>query len=157
MLKEARLWFQAQPFCTRWGLALSTAIPLAIHMKIVPIEYVLFLPHRILKGQLWRPLLAPFITVPGMGYLFGLVARYQYSVALETDRFLGKSVDYFWFLFLMALLLSAMNMPVGLYTLWDALSMTIVYLWSKDNAEAIVNYMFGFRFRVLEQANIVVL
>lgn len=148
-MDDARKWFQAQPFCTKWLLALSALIPLASKLGVLPIFFLVYNNTLIVKKvQIWRLFTAPFLTMPSLGFLLGLIMRYQYSVALETERFLGRSVDYFWFLFLMILGIGSLNAMVNVPTLWDAFSMAIVYLWSKDNAQVIVRYMFGLQFKV---------
>ena len=42
-----------------------------------------------------------------------------------------------------------MNYFIGMATLWEPLSMLIVYVWSRYNPEVIVNFMFGIKFRAI--------
>ncbi|PJF19183.1 Derlin [Paramicrosporidium saccamoebae] len=65
---------------------------------------------------------------------------------LETGVFAGREADYLYFLLLSATLINALNYFAELAVLWEALSMVIVYVWSRHNAEVVVNFMFGFRF-----------
>ena len=149
-MDDARKWFQAQPFCTKWVLTFSAILPVVAKFGILPVYYLMFNTRMVLyKLQVWRLFTAPFLTMPSIGFLFGLIMRYQYSIALETERFLGKSVDFFWFLFLMILGIGGLNLGTQLPILWNAFSMAIVYLWSKDNQDVIVRYMFGLQFKVL--------
>lgn len=79
--------------------------------------------------------------------LLALFMRLQYSYQLETVQFAGKSGDYAW-----CLLLGLAGMSVGnaawfqMASLWECLSMYIVYIWSQYNRAVTVSFMFGFRF-----------
>jgi hypothetical protein len=148
-MDEAKRWFHSQPFITKWMMVASLLIPLFIQFGLLPTNKVIF--HKTLlfqKYYFWTIFTAPFVSLPSLAYLFGLVLRYQYSLALETERFLGKPADYLFFLIFCLVWMVALNCFVGLKTLWDAFTMCIVYLWSKDHSDTIVRYMFGIQFKV---------
>jgi hypothetical protein len=149
-MDDAKRWFHAQPFVTKWLTVASLLIPLFLQVGLFPVDKVIF--HKTLlfkKFYFWTIFTAPFVSLPSLGYLFGLVMRYQYSLSLETERFVGKPADYLIFLLFCLAGMCGLNCFVGQKSLWDALTMCIVYLWSKDHSDVIVRYMFGIQFKVL--------
>lgn len=44
--------------------------------------------------------------------------------------------------------MTALNAYLGMAVLWEALSMTIIYVWAQYNKAVNVTFMFGFRFPV---------
>lgn len=150
MWQDIRRWFHSQPFNTKWVLVLSIVVPLLLMSGAVHPYYVIFHSSLVWRRlQLWRIATAVMATQPSLGYLFGLVMRYQYCLGLETGPFLGRPADFSWFLVLAAGALALLNSLLNLPTLWEAWSMCIVYVWSKHHSEQTVLYMLGLRFRAL--------
>ena len=69
-----------------------------------------------------------------------LLLRARYSYQLETTM---SSTEYAYFIFFVMTMLNIVNLYTQLPMMWDALSMCIVYVWSKQYSNAMVSFFGG--------------
>jgi Der1-like family protein len=139
--REFKTWFGQQPFVTKYITVLSVLIPTLLRLNPPLIYSLVFTPEIWRRAQIWRlfsHFFASFLSVP---FVMSLLLRVRYSYQLE--RIMG-SVKYAYFISFVMVLLNLVNLYTRLPMMWDALSMCITYLWSKQYANAVVSFFGGF-------------
>lgn len=139
-------WFAVQPFTTKYLVLLSILIPIAIRLYYPVLLHVLVFDSSAWKRlQLWRFVSNYFVALPTtINYLMSLLLRGKYSLYLESAM---SPSDYLTFILFAMLSLNVVNIFIlGLPVMWDALSMAIVYVWSRRFAEQKVSFWGGFAF-----------
>lgn len=138
--RELKAWFGLQPFVTKYIVMFSVLIPLLLRLN-PPLVYSLTFTSDIWrKAQLWRLVSHFFIAFPSIAYVMSLLLRARYSYQLETTM---TTTDYAHFILFMVVMLNAVNIYTQLPRMWDGLSMSIVYVWSKQYSNAMVNFFGG--------------
>ncbi|KAF9927448.1 Derlin 1 [Linnemannia zychae] len=90
-----------------------------------------------------------FVTSVNFSMLFDLYFLYTYGIQLETATFGGRSADFAWFVIFSSIVSAIIAYYMKIMFLFQALLLSIIYLWSQSNSERIVSFMFGFRFKAV--------
>ncbi|RKP25476.1 Derlin [Syncephalis pseudoplumigaleata] len=157
-LSEVRTWFLGLPTITRFLFTASLAVPLVAQFGIVH-PYLLILRWTSITRELqasgacahasllWRLVTTFFYNRLGFGLLMNLYFIYVHSRELETTTFDGQPADYATFLLFCGICSTVGGILLDLPVLNDALVLAIAHYWSLRNAERIVSFMFGMRFK----------
>ncbi|RHZ45617.1 hypothetical protein Glove_668g3 [Diversispora epigaea] len=145
---ELVLWYGSIPICTKFLFTSYLVVTLIGWSGRVNPLLLVYIPEEIYKGfQIWR-LYTPFFigafSLPGAILLFFL---YKYSKELETTKFVGRTADYVYFLLVEAGLILIAGWLFEIRNLTQILFMSIIYLWSQQYRDSIVNFIFGLRFK----------
>ncbi|KAI8081273.1 Der1-like family-domain-containing protein [Halteromyces radiatus] len=144
-------WYNDIPPITRTMLTMTSVFSLnAIFQFVRSDRLYLIWPLILRKWELWRLVTNFFTCHVDLTFIFNLYFMYTYSVKLETEVFQGQPADYVYFLlFNSAIQLLLDNYFQKVFTLSRAVVPSIMYLWSKHNADQEVSFMFGFRFKAI--------
>ncbi|RGB37150.1 Derlin-1 [Rhizophagus diaphanus] len=128
-------WYKDIPICTRF-LFTSFILVTVLGNTVVSPHNLAHIPQfTFYKLQIWRLYTSFFLYRLSLSGAFQLYFLYTYSRDVEIDKFLGRTADYIvgWFF--------------GFTLFNQSLVMAIIYIWSQHHREAIVNFMFGIRFK----------
>ncbi|KAF9996729.1 Derlin 1 [Entomortierella chlamydospora] len=81
--------------------------------------------------------------------LFDLYFIFTYGSQLEESTFAGRSADFAWFIMFTSIASTIAANFLGIYTLFHALLISIIYLWAQENSGRIVSFMFGVQFKAI--------
>ena len=95
-----------------------------------------------------------FLAMPSFGYLMDLYFRYSYSTQLEITVFAGKTADYVYFIIVNVVFFNVFAVLLDwsgnqITSFWHALTISLIYLWSRYNPETIVRFLFGVQFKAV--------
>lgn len=149
-------WFRSLPPITRTWLAVAFSTTVLVQTGYLSPATLAFLPDKLFVGELWR-LITPFIYVGefGMPFVMNLFFLVRYSSAYEANPYAlcaggtvpqGCTADYVFALMCNSLVLLAVALYMGLYFMGPPLVFSVLYLWSKKNAEVPVSF-WGFNFK----------
>lgn len=143
-MSEFLLWWNEQAKISRWVIATSVLVPVAVKLNFLSVQNIYWDVREIfLKFRLWRMFSALFITTVNYGYIFEVYMRYKYLMGLERVTFAGRQNDFIWCLLIIVSLLNFGNIFAKQPFLWDSFSMAIVYLWCRNNSNEMVSFMFS--------------
>lgn len=143
-MSEFLLWWNEQAKVSRWVVAASVIVPVAVKLNILSVQYIYWDFREVfLKLRLWRMIAPLFITTVNYGYVFEVYMRYKYLMGLERTTFAGRQNDFIYCLFIIIALLNIGNILAKQPFLWDSFSMAIVYLWCRNNGDEMVSFMFS--------------
>lgn len=132
-MSSAREWIENLPIVTKYFVLLSAVIPVAMKLGLIPVSVLVWHFESITKRyevishliymhvvhclifrivlifKMWRMFTSFFVTRTSLNFLFSLFFRFQYCYQLETIHFHQKSSDFFFFMFVCAILL---NVPL---------------------------------------------
>jgi len=137
-------FFRNLPPLTRAWLVVAFMTTVLVETGFLDVKSLAFFPELILKGEIWR-LVTPFIFFGGFSFpfvmsLFFLVvysSEYEHNpYALTPGALQGSTADYAFTLMCCALGLLVISYMMGFYFMGSSLVFSILYLWSKRNAEA---------------------
>lgn len=135
------------PVCTRFMLTSIFLTTLASNYGFVsPYQLIWDANMALMKLQLWRAITAfAFFGKLSFHFLFTMFLFYHYSKELEKTTYSGRTADYMTFLGFSAIILLIAGSLLKYRLLGESLLMTLIYLWSQLNRDAIVTFMFGIR------------
>lgn len=139
-------WYNSlPPVCKAWGTA-AFATTCAVQLRLLSPK-LLYLDFGLVakKFEIWR-LVSTFVFIApfSLKFLFSLVMLARYGVSLESNTFQARTADFVYLILLAmgAMLVAAFLMPfMHLYFLSGSLVFMLVYLWSRENANASVSIM----------------
>ncbi|RUS17771.1 Der1-like family-domain-containing protein [Endogone sp. FLAS-F59071] len=141
--------FYSVPLITRTLVSATLVITVLGGLRLInPYHLVLVWPN-VFKLQVWRLFTSFFFFPLGFPFLMNLYFIYRYSVELENIVFGNRTADYLFFvLFVMSLELIA-SYFLYLTVLGEALTLSLVYLWSQHFRDRTVTFMFGIQFKAI--------
>ncbi|GJP45701.1 hypothetical protein CLOM_g5050 [Closterium sp. NIES-68] len=138
-------WYNSLPPVSKaWGTALF-ATACAMQLKVLPVQLI-FLDYTLIfqKFQIWR-LVTSLLFAGGfsMRFVFTLLMVARYCVQMETSAFAGRTADFLYMLMVntLSLLLIALILPFKIFFLSEPLLLSVLYLWSRENPNGVVNFM----------------
>lgn len=108
---------------------------------------LVFIPKMVWNFELWRLFTCFFYHGLGLNWLFYTYMLYTYSLDVEQQKYLGDKAAYLFFLMFVFVFGLGLGYAFELIFLSEYLLLSIVYLWSKHNAERQVTFLFGIQFR----------
>ncbi|KAF9360573.1 Derlin 1 [Mortierella sp. AD094] len=142
--------YRSVPIVTRSLLTATILISVGVALKFVPF-YLIYLDwsqiiYRLHIHRLFTPF---FITGLSFNMLFDLYFLFTYGSQLEASTFAGRSADFAWFIIFTSITSSVVANFLGIFTLFQALLISVIYLWAQENSDRIVSFMFGIQFKAV--------
>ncbi|KAF2074288.1 hypothetical protein CYY_004421 [Polysphondylium violaceum] len=149
MDREIRNWWSTVPYITKWLFASMAIVTVASGMNIFkPYYLILDWPSTFKQLQIWRPFTATAHLGPlNFSFLIHLVFLYRYSCSLEIGSYAGRTADYLYACIICAVLNIVSAFFMGYRITGSMLIMSIIYIWSRYNADTIVSFFFGIKFK----------
>ncbi|KAL5477172.1 hypothetical protein EMCRGX_G023925 [Ephydatia muelleri] len=137
------------PVVTRFYVTACTLTTLAVQMNVVSNLELLYHPHLILKGEVWRLVTCfLFFGYLGFNFLFNMVFLYRFSRKLEEGCFAGNPAGFIVMLLFGAVLsLLVSTFMIRMLFLGECLATMIVYVWSRRNPGVMYNFFGLFTFQ----------
>ena len=141
-------WFHSLPKITQTWFSLSLLCTLAVGFGVVSPERLILIPSLVLKGEIWR-LFTCFTYFGGFGFntCISLYLLQSYSLRYETSPVNtgggGQTADFAYLMLISALMFLVLSYFLNQPVLGNGLVFTVLYVWSKNNAEQQVS-MYGF-------------
>ncbi|CAI5472042.1 unnamed protein product [Closterium sp. Yama58-4] len=138
-------WYNSLPPVSKaWGTALF-ATACAMQLKVLPVQLI-FLDYTLIfqKFQIWRLVTNIFFAGGfSMRFAFTLLMIARYCVQMETSAFAGRTADFLYMLMIntLSLLVIALIIPFKIFFLSEPLLLSVIYLWSRENPNGVVNFM----------------
>ncbi|XP_052716542.1 derlin-2-like [Crassostrea angulata] len=139
--------YMEMPPITRAYTTACVLTTLAVQLDIIsPLQIYLDPTAVFSKYQVWR-LVTNFTYLGSIGFnfLFNIIFAYRYCRMLEEGSFRNKTADFFFMILFGCTLLTVTTMlvpMVNLVFLGSALTIMLVYLWSRRNPYVRMNF-FG--------------
>ncbi|KZS97329.1 DER1-domain-containing protein [Sistotremastrum niveocremeum HHB9708] len=131
------------PPVTRFLCGATLAVSIPPMLQLVSVYKILFVSQLVTqKGEFWRIFTSFFYGGSGISFLFDFMMLYRNSNGLEEVQYLRRSYDYAWQLLIASGALLALNIPLNSYLHFRPLLMTLLYISSKLNPNAITS-LFG--------------
>ncbi|CAI5972043.1 unnamed protein product [Closterium sp. NIES-65] len=116
-----------------------------MQLKVLPVQLI-FLDYASIfqKFQIWRLVTSIFFAGGfSMRFAFTLLMIARYCVQMETSAFAGRTADFLYMLMIntLSLLLIALLIPFKIFFLSEPLLLSVIYLWSRENPNGVVNFM----------------
>ncbi|KAJ3189396.1 Derlin 1 [Gaertneriomyces sp. JEL0708] len=148
ILDEVVSFFRSLPPVTRFLFTGTGLVSLAAGLGIVSPMQMIFIPKLAFnKLQLWR-LVTPFLfNSLSIDLLMHLYFLYRTSHDLETGFFVGKPADYVFFMTWCFGLITLGAWYFRLVVMARPLLMAMTYVWSQNNGEQLVSFLFGIQFK----------
>eukprot|EP00455_Lapot_gusevi_P008635 TRINITY_DN1378_c0_g1_i9.p1 TRINITY_DN1378_c0_g1~~TRINITY_DN1378_c0_g1_i9.p1 ORF type:complete len:244 (-),score=51.61 TRINITY_DN1378_c0_g1_i9:387-1010(-) len=142
-------WYYDIPPITRAYMtgALLTTAACAFDL-ISPFSLYFSWDLMISKGQVWRLITNFFFFGANfsLDFIFHMFFLVRYSRSLEEGSFRGRTADFFWMLFLGAVVMSLLAPVLKLNFLGPSLTFMMVYVWGRRNPYARMNLLGVFNF-----------
>lgn len=135
-------WFYEMPPCTRWWTAATVVTSVLVQCEALsPYQLFYSLPAVYLRSQYWRLITAFLYFGPlNLDLLFHVFFLQRYSRLLEESS--GRSPAYFsWLLFYAMSSLLILSPFLSLPFLGQALSSSLVYIWSRRNPDTRLSFL----------------
>ena len=143
-------WLETVPPVTRGLLVVSIAAPILLNFNILSYGSWEWSWRLLKRGHMLRLITPFFVKALNFNLMFSVFMRYQYSRLLEDSQFSGDAAAYT-FMLLQTSIVTAMINEIGFgganVYWWDALSLAIIYVWSKYNPEQQVSFYFGIKLK----------
>jgi len=131
------------PPVTRFLCISTLAVTIPTMMELISIYPILFVRQYVVqKFQIWRIPLSFLHGGSGIGFIFDMIMLYRNSDGLESVQYSRRSYDYAWQLLLASVGILLINLPLNTYIHFRPLLVTLVYLSSALDPNAIVS-IFG--------------
>eukprot|EP00127_Corallochytrium_limacisporum_P002472 Clim_evm29s128 gene=Clim_evmTU29s128 len=142
-------WFHQLPPITRTYMTACAAVSFAVQFDFVSFLQLTFNWERIMwKREYWR-LITHFLFFGkiGLDFFFHMYFLVRYAQLLETGpQFRNKPADFFYMLLFCATLLTLVAPFVHSFFFGSALVFCMVYVWSRRNPYALMNFLGAFNF-----------
>ena len=138
-------WYRGLPKVTRGYMTAAMGTTVLVQLELLA-PTLLFLDFEAVGTQLevWR-LMTNFVFFGGFGmpFCFSMLFLVRYGRELEAKRFEGRASDFLWCLMGIGLIQIAVAFVMGsMPFLSSAMLSSIVYLWSREYSEQVLN-IFG--------------
>jgi len=136
--------YMQMPPVTRAYTTACVITTLAVQLDVVSPFQLYFNPLLILKQfQVWR-LITTFLFFGNIGFnfLFNMIFTYRYCRMLEEGSFRSRTADFVMMFFFGATLMIIWAFFINLLFLGQALTIMLVYIWSRRNPYIRMNF-FG--------------
>ncbi|XP_046741176.1 derlin-2 [Diprion similis] len=132
------------PVVTRAYTTACVITTLAVQLDLVSPFQLYFNPILILKQyQLWRLITAfLFFGTVGFNFFFNMIFTYRYCRMLEEVSFRGRTADFVMMFIFGGICMIIFAFFVNLLFLGQALTIMLVYIWSRRNPFVRMNF-FG--------------
>ncbi|KAG0271082.1 hypothetical protein BGZ95_001179 [Linnemannia exigua] len=142
--------YKSVPIVTRTLVTATILFSLGVAFHLVDFGLIFLDWSRIIyKFHIHRLFTSFVVTGINMSFLFDLYFLFTYGSQLENETFAGRSADFAWFVIFTCLVSSIVAYFMGLMVMFQALLLSVIYLWSQANSERIVSFMFGVRFKAV--------
>ncbi|XP_032165407.1 derlin-3 isoform X4 [Mustela erminea] len=140
--------FLQVPAVTRAYTAACVLTTAAVQLELLSPFQLYFNPHLVFrKFQVWR-LVTNFLFFGPLGFsfffnmLFVYPAPFRYCRMLEEGSFRGRTADFVFMFLFGGVLMTLLGLLGSLFFLGQALTVMLVYVWSRRNPQVRVNF-FG--------------
>lgn len=141
-------WFRGIPPCSRVLFAASCIVPLLVTLQLVNASWLVWNCNDFLgRAQLWRVFSPFFVASVSLSSLYSMYLRYKYASQLESEVYGSQPADFVFFLAFFAAVSAAVCHFVGVPVWWNGLTIGLVHLWSRYNAQKEVSFFYGLRFK----------
>jgi len=149
MDREIQNWWATVPFITRWLFASMGLLTLTAGLGLINNYYLMIVWElTIKKFQIWRPITATLhLGALNFGFLILLLFLYRYSTSLEVGSYAGRTGDYLYAILICSVFNLVFAFFMGFRITGAMLVMSIIYIWSRHNADQEVSFYFGVKFK----------
>lgn len=136
--------YQEIPVITRYYLTACVITTLLVQLGFITPFQLYFNPTLIVQQlQIWR-LFTTFLFFGyfGFSFIFNVTFTYKYCSMLEEGSFRGRTADFFYMLLFGGVCMTVIALFVNLLFLGHAFTIMLVYIWSRRNPWARMNF-FG--------------
>eukprot|EP00052_Salpingoeca_macrocollata_P004913 m.44293 g.44293 ORF g.44293 m.44293 type:complete len:247 (+) comp14539_c0_seq1:108-848(+) len=142
-------WYRNIPTVTKFWFTGCAVTTLAGNFGAVSPFMLVFSWPAIWHGfQIWRLVTcALFMGKLGFPFLINLYFLYSYSNMLETGLYDGRTADYVFLVFFCWLVLVFIAFLFDIMMIGVPLIIAVLYVWCAVNADQIVSFWFGTRFK----------
>lgn len=132
------------PIITRCYVTACVLTTLAVQLNFVTPFQLYFNPTLIVNNyQIWRVLTTFLFTGSfGFSFLFNITFTYKYCSMLEEGSFRGRTADFFYMFLFGGTSMIVIGLFVNQLFLGHAFTIMLVYIWSRRNPHARMNF-FG--------------
>ncbi|VDP01037.1 unnamed protein product [Soboliphyme baturini] len=136
--------YMDMPVVTRAYTTACVLTTLAVQLDIVTPFHLYYNPVLIYKHfELWRLITCfCFLGTFGFSFLFNMIFTYRYCRMLEEGSFRGKTADFVYMFLFGGTFMCIMALFVNMVFLGQALTIMLVYIWSRRNPYIRMNF-FG--------------
>ncbi|GAB5579329.1 derlin-3 isoform X2 [Prionailurus iriomotensis] len=136
--------FLQVPAVTRTYTAACVLTTAAVQLELLSPFQLYFNPHLVFrKFQVWR-LVTNFLFFGPLGFsfFFNMLFVFRYCRMLEEGSFRGRTADFVFMFLFGGVLMTLLGLLGSLFFLGQALTVMLVYVWSRRNPRVRVNF-FG--------------
>ncbi|XP_064434143.1 derlin-3 isoform X1 [Mirounga angustirostris] len=136
--------FLQVPAVTRAYTAACVLTTAAVQLELLSPFQLYFNPHLVFrKFQVWR-LVTNFLFFGPLGFsfFFNMLFVFRYCRMLEEGSFRGRTADFVFMFLFGGVLMTLLGLLGSLFFLGQALTVMLVYVWSRRNPRVRVNF-FG--------------
>uniref|UniRef100_A0ABI8AG49 Derlin n=1 Tax=Felis catus TaxID=9685 RepID=A0ABI8AG49_FELCA len=136
--------FLQVPAVTRTYTAACVLTTAAVQLELLSPFQLYFNPHLVFrKFQVWR-LVTNFLFFGPLGFsfFFNMLFVFRYCRMLEEGSFRGRTADFVFMFLFGGILMTLLGLLGSLFFLGQALTVMLVYVWSRRNPRVRVNF-FG--------------
>ncbi|EDQ89381.1 uncharacterized protein MONBRDRAFT_37095 [Monosiga brevicollis MX1] len=144
-------WYNGLPIVTKTLFTSVLVTTLAGNFGLLS-PYTLILNYPLIWGgfEIWRLVTCVFFFGKlGFPFLMNLYFLYNYSLNLERGLFERRTADYVWMIVSIWLTLLVVAYFMSLVMIGLPLVIAILYVWCNVNAEQIVSFWFGTKFKAM--------
>ncbi|KAI0336718.1 DER1-domain-containing protein [Cubamyces sp. BRFM 1775] len=132
------------PPVTRFVCAASLAVTIPVLLQLVHPYKIIFVKEFVIqKLEIWRIFTSFFMGSSGINFIFDFAMLYRNSDELESKHFARRSADYAWQLFLAAVAILLLNIPLGTFVHTRALLIALIYVSSRLSPPGSQTSFFG--------------
>ncbi|KAI5121122.1 hypothetical protein M0805_002794 [Coniferiporia weirii] len=131
------------PPVTRFLCGSTLGVSLPVMLEIISPYDIVFVKDAVTRGfQIWRPFTSMFFGGTGINFIFEFAMLYRTSNSIEASDYSGRSADYAWQLFINAIGLLALNLPLHSVIHFRPLILSLITLSSRLSPNAVTSF-FG--------------
>ncbi|KAF9165391.1 Derlin 1 [Actinomortierella ambigua] len=140
--------YKSIPIVTRSLMTATVVFTFGTKFGLIPYSALMLSWNRILYSfQIHRLFTAFTVTGLNFQFLMDMYFLFNYGCELEQTTFAARTADFVWCIIFTSITSATIAPYFGEVYLFQALLSTLILLWSLANAERIVSFMFGFRFK----------
>eukprot|EP00180_Rhodochaete_pulchella_P003904 Plantae.Rhodophyta-Rhodochaete_pulchella.ctg713.p1 GENE.Plantae.Rhodophyta-Rhodochaete_pulchella.ctg713~~Plantae.Rhodophyta-Rhodochaete_pulchella.ctg713.p1 ORF type:complete len:286 (-),score=42.18 Plantae.Rhodophyta-Rhodochaete_pulchella.ctg713:678-1454(-) len=150
-MAQVEEWFKSMPPVTRTYVTIAVLTTTACALDMVErLKLHMDWQSVIYRYQFWRIFTNFFFfgETLHIQFVFKMFFLYRYSKLLEINSFRGRTADYLFMLMFggfLCLILAIYLTSVPYFS--ESLTMMIVYVWGRKNAQLVMNFLGLFNFR----------